>query len=348
MAGKSKAVNSVKKQSAKSAKASNTSKAEKVTKKSVKKQEPVVEDKEEEESDDDEYEDAQEGSDSDDDDEDEDNEEIDIAALNESEGDEDEDEEAEQEQEEEEEEAEQVKEDAEAEEEDVPLSEAEFDSDADVVPHTKLTVNNKIALKDSLARIQIDWNAYAFNEGQALTYHSNVESEIKDIYDDTERELAFFKQGLDAALEGRRKLLALKVPFARPVDYFAEMVKSDEHMDKLKAQLISEATEKKAREEARRQRQLKKFGKQVQHETLQQRQKEKRETLDKIKSMKKKRGNNEMSGGDDGFDIAVEEATKVGSGKQREKKQKIRQTVSSRSQSKPKSRPGKNRRRNKR
>lgn len=349
MAGKSKAVNSVKKQSAKSAKASNTSKAEKVTKKSVKKQEPVVEDKEEEESDDDEYEDAQEGSDSDDDDEDEDNEEIDIAALNESEGDEDEDEEAEQEQEEEEEEeAEQVEEDAEAEEEDVPLSEAEFDSDADVVPHTKLTVNNKIALKDSLARIQIDWNAYAFNEGQALTYHSNVESEIKDIYDDTERELAFFKQGLDAALEGRRKLLALKVPFARPVDYFAEMVKSDEHMDKLKAQLISEATEKKAREEARRQRQLKKFGKQVQHETLQQRQKEKRETLDKIKSMKKKRGNNEMSGGDDGFDIAVEEATKVGSGKQREKKQKIRQTVSSRSQSKPKSRPGKNRRRNKR
>ena len=351
MAGKSKAVNSVKKQSAKSAKASNTSKAEKVTKKSVKKQEPVVEDKEEEESDDDEYEDAQEGSDSDDDDEDEDNEEIDIAALNESEGDEDEDEEAEQEQEEEEEEeeeAEQVKEDAEAEEEDVPLSEAEFDSDADVVPHTKLTVNNKIALKDSLARIQIDWDAYAFNEGQALTYHSNVESEIKDIYDDTERELAFFKQGLDAALEGRRKLLALKVPFARPVDYFAEMVKSDEHMDKLKAQLISEATEKKAREEARRQRQLKKFGKQVQHETLQQRQKEKRETLDKIKSMKKKRGNNEMSGGDDGFDIAVEEATKVGSGKQREKKQKIRQTVSSRSQSKPKSRPGKNRRRNKR
>ena len=352
MAGKSKAVNSVKKQSAKSAKASNTTKAEKVTKKSVKKQEPVVEDKEEEESDDDEYEDAQEGSDSDDDDEDEDNEEIDIAALNESEGDEDEDEEAEQDQEEEEEEeeeeAEQVKEDAEAEEEDVPLSEAEFDSDADVVPHTKLTVNNKIALKDSLARIQIDWDAYAFNEGQALTYHSNVESEIKDIYDDTERELAFFKQGLDAALEGRRKLLALKVPFARPVDYFAEMVKSDEHMDKLKAQLISEATEKKAREEARRQRQLKKFGKQVQHETLQQRQKEKRETLDKIKSMKKKRGNNEMSGGDDGFDIAVEEATKVGSGKQREKKQKIRQTVSSRSQSKPKSRPGKNRRRNKR
>ena len=227
----------------------------------------------------------------------------------------------------------------------MPLSEAEFDSDADVISHTKLTVNNKVALKDALSRIQISWDKLPFDEGQALTYSQTVETDIRDIYDDTERELAFFKQGLDSAIEGRKRILALKIPFARPVDYFAEMVKSDEHMDKLKAKLISEATEKKAREEARRQRQLKKFGKQVQHETLQQRQKEKRETLDKIKSMKKKRKNNEM-GGDDGFDIAVEEATNVGNDKQKNKKQKIRQNVASKAQSKTK-RPGKNRRRNK-
>lgn len=306
---------------------------EKVQKKS-KKEEPVVESEDDE---DDEAEESQ----------DEDNE-INIDALNESEGDDDgedllhqekdaEDDEDDDDEDEEEEEAEA--------EEDIPLSEAEFDSDADVVPHTKLTVNNKVALKDSLSRIQIQWNKYPFDESQSLTYNTNVESDIKDIYDDTERELAFFKQGLNAAIEGRKQLLALKVPFARPVDYFAEMVKSDDHMDKLKAKLVSEATEKKAREEARRQRQLKKFGKQVQHETLQQRQKEKRETLEKIKSAKNKRKNNEMSGNDD-FDIAVEEATAVGSGKQREKKQKVRQNVSQRSRQKT-SRPGKNRRRNK-
>lgn len=267
---------------------------------------------------------------------------INIDALNESEGDEDADDLLEGTSNTVEDNDEKEDED---EDEDVPLSEAEFDSDADIVPHTKLTVNNKVALKDSLSRIQIQWNKYPFDESQSITYHTKVETEIKDIYDDTERELAFFKQGLDAAIEGRKNLLALKIPFARPVDYFAEMVKSDEHMDKLKAKLVSEATEKKAREEARRQRQLKKFGKQVQHETLQQRQKEKRETLEKIKSVKRKRKNNEMSGNDD-FDIAVEEASSVGSGKQREKKQKIRQNVSSRSQSKTK-RPGKNRRRNK-
>lgn len=279
----------------------------------------------------------------------EDADELNLEALNESEGDDDEDEEENlfeqnQENDAEKQGGEDNEDEEEDEEEDVPLSEAEFDSDADVVPHTKLTVNNKVALKESLARIQINWEKYPFDEGQSLTYDNVVESEIKDIYDDTERELAFFKQGLHAAIEGRKRLLALKIPFTRPDDYFAEMVKSDEHMDKLKAKLISEATEKKAREEARRQRQLKKFGKQVQHETLQQRQKEKRETLEKIKSMKKKRKNNDMSGGDD-FDIAVEEASKVGTERQREKKQKIRQNVSSKSSSK--SRPGKNRRRNK-
>ncbi|GME83877.1 unnamed protein product [Ambrosiozyma monospora] len=109
-----------------------------------------------------------------------------------------------------------------------------MDSDADVVPHTKLTVNNKAALRESLARIQLKWEKLPFDEHQSITYHSKVEEDIKDIYDDTERELQFFKQGLDAAIQGREKLLKLKIPFARPMDYFAEMVKTDEHMDKMK------------------------------------------------------------------------------------------------------------------
>ncbi|GMM31250.1 Ebp2 protein [Martiniozyma asiatica (nom. inval.)] len=241
-------------------------------------------------------------------------------------------------------EEEEEEEEEEEKEEDVPLSEAEFDDDADVVPFTKLTINNKAALADSLARIELEWSKLPFNEGQQITYHTKVEEDIKDIYDDTERELQFFKQGLDAAVQGRKKLMALNIPFSRPMDYFAEMVKSDEHMDKLKAIMVKEASEKKAREEARKQRQLKKFGKQVQHETLQQRQKDKRDTLEKIKSLKKKRKNNEI-GGDD-FDIAVEEASGLGEEKQRSKKQKIQQRASQKSVGKK--RPGKNRRRNKR
>ena len=77
------------------------------------------------------------------------------------------------------------------------------------------------------------------------------------------------------------------VPFSRPTDYFAEMVKSDEHMGKVKEKLRDEAASKKASQEARRQRDLKKFGKQVQVAKQQERDKAKRETLEKISSLKR-------------------------------------------------------------
>lgn len=193
-------------------------------------------------------------------------------------------------------------------EEDVPFSEAELDSDGDVVPHNKLNINNVSALKESLARIQLPWAQHSFIEYQSIISSENASAGIKDIYDDTERELAFYKQALDAAKQGKAALLKLKVPFTRPLDYFAEMVKSDEHMDRLKKKLLKEAADLKASEEAKKQRQLKKFGKKVMHETLQERDKQKKETLEKIKSLKKKRGANEMLDDDD-FQIALDEAT---------------------------------------
>ncbi|CAK7896392.1 rRNA-processing protein Ebp2p [[Candida] anglica] len=197
---------------------------------------------------------------------------------------------------------------SESEAEDIPLSDVEIDSDADIVPHTKLTINNMAALKDSLARIELPWAKHSFQEHQSVVSADHTEASIKDIYDDTERELAFYKQGLDAVKQARSTLFKLKVPFSRPMDYFAEMVKSDEHMDKLKSKLLTEAANKKASEDAKKQRSLKKFGKQVQHATLQDRAKQKKESLEKIKSLRK-RGNNEFSNDDD-FQIALEEATR--------------------------------------
>ena len=199
------------------------------------------------------------------------------------------------------------KKEEEEEEEDVPLSDVEFDSDADVVPYQKVTINNTKALNQALDTIQLPWGKHSFQEHQSITSQENTDAKIKDIYDDTERELAFYKQSLDAVIQARAELKRLKVPFLRPLDYFAEMAKSDEHMDKIKSQLVRDASEKKAREDARRQRDLKKFGKQVQVATLQKRQLEKKETLDNIKSLKKKRKSNEITGDD--FDVAVEEET---------------------------------------
>lgn len=244
------------------------------------------------------------------DDEDEEEVDYDVLAASESESDiDDQDEDDEDDDEEDgDEEKDEEEEEEEEEEEDVPISDVELDSDTDVVPHSKLTINNTAALKDSLARIQLPWAKHSFVEHQSVMSAEKTELGIKDIYDDTERELAFYKQGLDAVKQARSTLLKLKVPFSRPLDYFAEMVKSDEHMDKLKTKLLKEAADKRASEDAKKQRQLKKFGKQVMHATLQDRAKQKRETLDKIKSLKKKRSANEIAN-DDEFQIALEEAT---------------------------------------
>ena len=206
--------------------------------------------------------------------------------------------------EENEEDEEEKEEEEEEEEEDVPLSDVEFDSDADIVPHSKLTINNVKAMKHCLERVALPWAKHSFQEHQSIISKENTDSGIKDIYDDTERELAFYKQSLEAVNEGYEKLhKKLRIPFIRPLDYFAEMVKSDEHMDKIKSKLITEVSEKKARDEARRQRNLKKFGKQVQHATLQKRALEKKDTLEKIKNLKKKRKSNEIGGEE--FDVGI-------------------------------------------
>lgn len=65
------------------------------------------------------------------------------------------------------------------------------------------------------------------------------------------------------------------------------MLKDDEHMGLIKQKLLDEAANKKAAAEARRQRDLKKFGKQVQFAKLEERNKAKKDTLEKIQVLKR-------------------------------------------------------------
>ncbi|RAK79805.1 EBP2 family rRNA-processing protein, partial [Aspergillus fijiensis CBS 313.89] len=182
-------------------------------------------------------------------------------------------------------EEEEEEEDEEAEESDIPLSDLEDDEREDVVPHQRLTINNSAAITASLKRISFISAQTPFSEHNSLV--SKEEMEVPDANDDLTRELAFYKVCQAAATQARALLKKEGIPFTRPGDYFAEMVKTDEHMDKIKKKLYDEAAAKKAAAEARKQRDLKKFGKQVQVAKLQQRAKEKRETLEKINDLKK-------------------------------------------------------------
>ncbi|KAK6533437.1 rRNA-processing protein and EBNA1-binding protein ebp2 [Orbilia ellipsospora] len=260
---------------------------------------------------------------------------IDVSRLNDSdsdsEGDDDEDEDSE-EDEDEDEEMEEPKlngkhdtskpttqddeeDEQEEDDEDVPLSEVDEedeDPEADIIPRQKLTIDNHSALLSAHASIALPIKkSTPFSLHHTLTTTDPVE--IKDVHDDLTRELAFYTQALDAAKRGRAALLSEGAPFTRPTDYFAEMVKSEEHMGKIKDKMKEEAAQKQASADAKRQRDLKKFGKQVQVARLQERQKEKREMLDKIAVLKRKRAGADLGDAheDDPFDIAIEKAAKA-------------------------------------
>lgn len=170
---------------------------------------------------------------------------------------------------------------------DIPLSDIESlasEDKGDIIPHQRLTINNTTALLRSLKSFALS-SSLPFSTTQSVTSTEPVE--IKDPEDDLTRELAFYKQSLDAVKEGREKLKKEGVAFARPADYFAEMVKSEEQMGKVRQKMLDEAARKKASADARRQRDLKKFGKAVQVAKLQERDRAKRETLEKINVLKR-------------------------------------------------------------
>ncbi|EMF13480.1 eukaryotic rRNA processing [Sphaerulina musiva SO2202] len=194
-------------------------------------------------------------------------------------------------------------------EEDIALSDLESlasEDKEDVVPHQRLTINNTAALARSLKSFALP-ASLPFSAVQAITSEDPVD--IPDVEDDLNRELAFYRQSLNAVTEARVKLKAEGVSFSRPTDYFAEMVKSEEQMGKVRAKLLDETARKRASSDARRQRDLKKFGKQVQVAKLQERQKEKTATLDRIQTLKRKRQGADLATNEtDPFDVALEDA----------------------------------------
>jgi rRNA-processing protein EBP2 len=126
-----------------------------------------------------------------------------------------------------------------------------------------------------------------------------------DPSNDLQRETAFYKLALEAVPFARAQCAKHDIPFSRPNDYYAEMVKSDEHMERVRTKLVEESQGIKKSEEAKKQRELKKYGKQIQHEKLKQRDADKKNFNDKMAGVKRKRKEG-MEIGDEGDDFGVE------------------------------------------
>merc|ERR1711915_89340 len=121
---------------------------------------------------------------------------------------------------------------------------------------------------------------------------ANVSIDEDTVHNDFKREMIFYRQAQAAVLEGIPRLHSMNIRTKRPEDYFAQMAKSDEHMNKIRAKLLSKEQGQERAEKVKKLRDLKKFGKKVQQEVTLKRQKDKKEMMDEMKKIRKGQGGN--------------------------------------------------------
>lgn len=117
---------------------------------------------------------------------------------------------------------------------------------------------------------------------------AEADGAVADVNDDLERESAFHARALRAFTSARAQLGALGVPVRRPDDYYAEMVKNDAHMRKVKDKLLLEQREADAKVERRKERENKRYGKEVQAEKLRERKAQQKADMGLLQRMKKR------------------------------------------------------------
>jgi len=187
---------------------------------------------------------------------------------------------------------------------DVEESDSEDDSgeEAQDKPSDK-AIYNKEAILEKLE--DIAWPKYVDWIHKLTIEHD--QGEKVDVNDDLARELAFYTQALDGTRQAFEKLQSMKVRFLRPTDYYAEMVKTDAHMHKIKGRLLSEKKRIEEAEERRKARDSRKKAKEVQAEKKKERAKQKKEQIESVKKWRKQRQQGGFTkGNDDAPDLNFE------------------------------------------
>ncbi|KAE9595417.1 putative eukaryotic rRNA processing [Lupinus albus] len=175
-------------------------------------------------------------------------------------------------------------------------SESEGDEDVKLTEPSKISVNNRDALLDKLGDISwpdnVEWT-------HKLAVDIDQEQEV-DVNDDLARELAFYTQALEGTKQAFEKLHSTGQPFLRPPDYYAEMVKTDTHMVKVKGRLLAEKRKMEEADERRKARESKKLAKEIQAQKTKERAKQKKEDIESVKQWRKQRQKSGFaSGGND-------------------------------------------------
>jgi len=169
-------------------------------------------------------------------------------------------------------------------------------------PCSRLVPPSQTALLQKLSEIEDE-----LDYTETLTTCKFELDELDDTHDDLQREVAFYNLALATVKHGEHTLKEMNEPYRRPDDYFAEMLKTDKHMTKIKDKLIFEQRKISAFEERKNMQDSKKMAKQVEAERLKQRKEEKEQNIQSVKKWQKDRlGKTKKDGGviqdDDGFE----------------------------------------------
>jgi rRNA-processing protein EBP2 len=123
-----------------------------------------------------------------------------------------------------------------------------------------------------------------FKGNQKIPY---VVPEKDPVLNDFKREILFHRQAQAAVTDGIIKLKELGIPTKRPDDYFAEMAKTDDHMQKIRKHLIAKQEGQQRSERVKQLRESKKMSKIIQRETLDKKQADKTKMMKDLKAFRK-------------------------------------------------------------
>ncbi|XP_045446532.1 probable rRNA-processing protein EBP2 homolog [Melitaea cinxia] len=107
------------------------------------------------------------------------------------------------------------------------------------------------------------------------------------VLNEFKRENLIHRQAQAAVVDGIKRLKELNIPTKRPDDYFAEMAKSDEHMQKVRKNLMAKQAAQARTEKVRQLRDQKKIAKRVQIDTKLKQAADKKQMLEQLKRVRK-------------------------------------------------------------
>ena len=154
-------------------------------------------------------------------------------------------------------------------------------------------INDVEALENHCKKIQADFQKNMKNkeipwmETMDLVADSSVDPNL-NMDDDIKRELIFYNLTLQNSVKGILSLKGIREKLNRPGDFFAEMIKSDNQMGRIKKEIVTEQQRIKKYEEKKNKIQNVKFAKAMRDSQHKQKSEFKKKTKDAVESWKKR------------------------------------------------------------